>query len=156
MTRILAIEDNDAKWDRIEPVIARVLPDAKIVRARDLHDGEREVEKDGWDLLLLDVSLDIRAGAGRAGRGSHDYVGGLKIAGRMFYLECEVPTIIVTGFDAFPTGTASSANDVILGLEDVEREAGRLLGDYLLGAIRFGTGDWEAQLANLLAKGKQE
>lgn len=148
--RILAVEDNDRKWARVETVVRSVIGDADIVRARDLKDAERLVEESGWDLLLLDISLDIRAGGDRGGRGAHDYTGGLKIAGRMFYLACEIPTIIVTGFDAFPTAASSAGQDVILGLEDVGRQARKFLGAYLLGSVRFGSPDWEANLHNLL------
>jgi hypothetical protein len=148
--RVLAVEDNDPKWSRVEAVIRDGLGEAEIVRARDQLDAERLVDQGGWDLLILDISLDIRAGGGRGGRGGHDYTGGLKIAGRMFYLECEVPTIIVTGFDAFPMSAAVSGQDVILGLEDVGRQARKFLGDHLLGAVRFGSTGWETDLSILL------
>lgn len=148
--RILAVEDNDRKWTRVENVVRSVIGDADIVRARDLKDAERLVEEGGWELLLLDISLDIRAGGDRGGRGAHDYTGGLKIAGRMFYLACEIPTIIVTGFDAFPTAASSAGQDVILGLEDVGRQARKFLGAYLLGSVRVGSSDWEANLRDLL------
>lgn len=148
--RVLAVEDNDPKWTRVEKVIRNELNDVELVRARDLHEAERLVDERGWDLVILDVSLDIRAGGARFGRGAHDYTGGLKIAGRMFYLECEVPTIIVTGFDAFPTAASSTGNDLILGLGDVETKAREFLRDYLLGAVRFGSSGWEADLSTLL------
>lgn len=148
--RVLAVEDNDPKWSRVEAVIRKDLGQVEIVRARDQLDAERLVDQGGWHLLILDISLDIRAGGGRGGRGGHDYTGGLKIAGRMFYLKCEMPTIIVTGFDAFPTSAAVSGQDVILGLEDVGRQARKFLGDHLLGAVRFGPTGWETDLSILL------
>lgn len=152
MTSVLGIEDNDAKWSRIEALIRANIHPVEIVRANDVYTGERKVEDPGWDLLILDISLDIRAGAGRAGRGSHDYTGGLKIASRMFYLECEIPTIIVTGFDAFPTGAATAEDNVILGLEDVRRQARKMLGDNLLGAVRFGSPGWDDDFLTILKK----
>lgn len=148
--RVLAVEDNDPKWSRIEAVVRSGLGDVEIVRARDQLEAERLVDEGGWDLMILDMSLDIRAGGARFGRGTHDFTGGLKIAGRMFYLECEVPTIIVTGFDAFPTSAASSGHDVILGFEDVEMRARDFLHDHLLGAVRFGSTGWETDLSTLL------
>lgn len=150
--RILAVEDNETKWSRVETVLRQGLGDVEIVRARDLRNAERLVEEGGWDLLILDISLDIRAGAGRGGRGAHDYTGGLKVAGRMFYLECEVPTIIVTGFDTFPSAASSAGDDVILGLEDVGRQAKKFLGDHLLGAVRFGSAGWAPDLIRLLER----
>lgn len=147
--RVLAVEDNDAKWFRVEAVLREGLGDVSVTRAKDLRDAEQLVELDDWGLLILDISLDIRAGGDRGGRGAHDYTGGLKVAGRMFYLECEVPTILVTGFDAFPTA-AAAGQDVILGLEDVGRQARKFLGHHLLGAVRFGSAGWEAELLELL------
>jgi len=150
--KVLAIEDNDAKWSRVEAVLRGRLGDFHLARACDLHTAEMLIEDGGWDLLVLDMSIDIRSGAGRGGRGTHDYTGGLKIASRMFYNECEVPTIIVTGFDAFPTGAAVAEQDVILGLEDIQRQARKHLGDHLLGAVRFGATDWEDHLRLLLER----
>lgn len=153
--RILAVEDNDPKWARVEAVIRSSLANVEIVRARDQLEGERLVDAGGWDLLILDMSLDIRAGGARFGRGAHDYTGGLKIAGRMFYLEREIPTIIVTGFDAFPTSAAATGDDLIMGLEDVETKAREFLRDYLLGAVRFGSMSWETTFSSLLDRARK-
>lgn len=149
---VLAIEDNDTKWARVETVLQERLGSHNLTRASDLHDAERAIDQGNWDLLILDMSIDIRAGAGRGSRGTHDFTGGLKIASRMFYNECEVPTIIVTGFDAFPSGAATAEDDVILGLEDIGRQAVKYLGEFLLGTVRFGSTGWETELANLLDK----
>jgi hypothetical protein len=154
--RILAAEDSDAKWERVEPVVRSVLPNAEIVRVRDLFEAEREVEHNEWSLLLLDISLDIKAAASGSMRGAHDHIGGLKLAGRMFYNEREIPTIIVTGFDAFPTSRVGTGADVILGLDDVLFEARKLLGSHLIGAVRVGTGDWANRLRVMLEEVKCE
>jgi hypothetical protein len=148
--KILAIEDNDTKWARVEGVMRERLGDFDLTRASDLHDAEVAIDSGGWDLLILDMSIDIRTGAGRGGHGTHDYTGGLKIASRMFYNECEISTIIVTGFDAFPTGAAVAEDDVIFGLEDIGRQAQKHLGEHLLGTVRFGSQDWELQFVTLL------
>jgi hypothetical protein len=150
--KLLAIEDNDTKWTRIETVLRDRLGDFALTRACDLHDAERAIDKGGWDLLILDMSIDIRSGAGRGGRGTHDFTGGLKIVSRMFYNESEIPTIIVTGFDAFPTGAVAAEVDIILGLEDVDRQAKKHLGEHLIGTVRFLTPNWEQNLTALIDK----
>ena len=152
MTRILGIEDNDQKWGRVERLLRANVPEAEIVRVTDLFDGERRVEEPGWDLLVLDVSLDIRASA-RGARGTHDYQAGLKIASRMYYQECEIRTIIVTGFDSFPTGTRTSEKDVILGLEEVDANVRDLLGEHLLATVRYGGDAWEERFVEALRQG---
>lgn len=148
--RVLVIEDVDGKWETVSAIVRRVLPAAEIRRARDLFEGEREIAEPGWDLLVLDMSLDIRAGAGRAAA-AHDYTGGLKIVGRMYYDELEVPTIIITGFDSFPT-TRTNGDGVMLGLENVEAEATRQLGDHLIGLVRYLSEGWEQRFEALLER----
>lgn len=147
--RILVVEDSEPKWLRVREIIRGVLPAAEIERARDLFEGERAIAAPGWDLLILDMSLDIRADAGRAGA-AHDYVGGLKILGKMYYDELEVPTIIITGFDSFPT-VRTNGDGVMLGLEDVEAEASRQLGDHLVGTVRHLSEGWEDRFQAMLA-----
>lgn len=147
--KILVVEDSEPKWLRIDEIIRGVLPAAEIERARDLFEGERAIAARGWDLLILDMSLDIRADAGRAGA-AHDYVGGLKILGKMYYDELEVPTIIITGFNSFPT-VRTNGDGVMLGLEDVEAEASRQLGDHLVGTIRHLSEGWEERFQAMLA-----
>jgi hypothetical protein len=154
MIRILAAEDSDAKWERVEPVVRSVLKDAEIVRVRDLFEAEREVERGFWSLLLLDISLDIKTASSESMRGAHDHIGGLKLAGRMFYNEREIRTIIITGFDAFPTSRSGTGDDMILGLDDVMREARKFLGKHLVGAVRVGVGDWADLLRKMLEEVK--
>lgn len=74
----------------------------------------------------------------------------MKIAGVMYYHECEIPTIIVTGFDAFPTMTSVSGHEVILGVQDVDRQARKLLERHLLGVVRFAQPGWDLELLKLL------
>lgn len=148
--KVLVVEDGEIKWAQVKRIVRDALESAEIVRARDLFEGEREIILPGWDLLLLDISLDIRKGGGRAGT-AHDYVGGLKILGRMYYDEREVPTIIITGFDSFPS-VRLNGDGVMLGLEDIEREAARQLGPNLVGTVRHGPDGWEQELATLLHK----
>lgn len=150
--RVLCIEDNDIKRERIREVLDRVVPDAFVAFAKDQFDGEAKIDEGGWDLILLDISLDIRASQSRSSRGGHDYTGGLKIAGRMYYHQNEAPTIIITGFDAFPSGKAVTGGDVILGLEDVVRLATKYLGEHLFGTIRYGPAGWDDKLADMLRR----
>jgi hypothetical protein len=148
MTRILAIEDQDAKWERVRQVVVDALPCCSIERVRDVYDAERLVVEGRWDLVILDISLDIRTGG--KGRIAHDYTGGLQVAGRMYYEDSSIPTVIVTGFDSYPTGGAAHEQEVILGSEDVQRQAKKFLGEDYLGAVRYNSPNWEDSLAQVL------
>lgn len=147
---ILVVEDGDEKWADVARVLREVSPQASVQRARDLREADVALTDGGWDLLILDISLDIRKGGGRAGA-AHDYVGGLKILGRLYYSEQEIPTVIVTGFDSFPS-VRTNGDGVMLGLEDVEREATQMLGDDHVGTIRHGPEGWDHDLRDLLRR----
>ena len=148
MTRILGIEDQDAKWKRVHALMLKAMPTSSIERAKDMFEGERMVEEGMWDLVILDISLDIRS-AGK-GRNAQDYLGGLEIAGHMYYEDCSIPTIIVTGFDSYPSGGAAHEQNVILGSEDVQRRARDFLGDDFLGAVRYNAPGWDEEFLQLL------
>jgi len=56
-TRVLLVDDNAMFLQLIEPIVARVLPDAEIQRA---HTGEEALDyllAEPWDLVLLDYRL---------------------------------------------------------------------------------------------------
>lgn len=145
---VLVVEDGDDKWTDVARAVREVLPGASLRRARDLFEAEKALDEIAWDLLVLDVSLDIRAGGGRAGA-AHDYVGGLKILGRMYYNELEIPTIIVTGFDSFPS-VRTNGHGVMLGLEDLQREASHYLAGNHIGTVRHGPETWANEFRSLL------
>jgi len=145
--RVLVIEDTDLKWQQIEKVLLPVVPeDTEIVRAADMIEGRNLIYAGGWDILLLDVSLDIRANGSKNARGNHEFTGGLQLASRMRNLRKEIPTIVITGFETFPSPRPQGDHEIVLGLEDVEREMRKYLGDFVIGLVRHGSTGWEGQL----------
>jgi CheY-like chemotaxis protein len=148
--RLLVIEDSDGKWKDIKSALENVCVRApEIVRAATMVEANERLGEGGWDLLLLDISMNIRGSSAGPGAGGHDTTGGLKIAQRMYYLEQDVPTIIVTAFDAFPSDSKRGA---VLGLEDVTNQASQLLGELLIGWVRYGDPNWQDRLRPLVEK----
>ena len=143
---ILIIEDSDAKWREIDGLIhSTIKTKLTTLRASTMEIAKQEIEKGPWDLILLDISMDIRASNTGPRAGGHDATGGLKIAERMFYLRHEAPVIIVTAFDAFPSD--EKRQGTMLGIQDITREASRLLGDWLVGWVRYGDPEWAQNLS---------
>ena len=149
--RVLAIEDNDDKFERVAEIVDSALPTASISRACDLFEAERAIEETGWDLLLLDMTLDLKRGGARRAGTAQDYTGGMKIVGQMYWDELAVPTIIITAFDSFPS-PRSGGDEAVIGLESVEREAREKLGNLLIGTVRHGPEGWEDELRALLSR----
>ena len=149
--RVLAIEDNDDKFERVAEVVLSALPTVSLVRACDLFEAERAIEEEGWDLLLLDMTLDLKRGGARRAGTAQDYTGGMKVIGQMYWDELMVPTIIITAFDSFPS-SRSGGDGAVIGLEAVELEASEKLADLLIGTVRNGPEGWEDELRALLAR----
>lgn len=151
--KILAIEDNDDKFVQVAEIVAATLPGSTISRAIDLYQAERAIEEDGWELLILDMTLDLRRGGVRRQSNAQDFTGGLKIVGQMYWDDIAVPTIIITAFDSFPAKRVEG-DGAVMGLEAVKREAREKLGDLLIGTVRHGPEGWEEELMSLLEKVK--
>jgi CheY-like chemotaxis protein len=148
--KILVIEDSDPKWRDINRMLRsfEAVP-LTVERAATMEEADSKARDAEWDLILLDISMDIRTSAAGPKAGGHDAIGGLKIAERLFLLGHNAPVIIVTAFDAFPAGRTGTK--AILGMQDVEREASSSLGLLLVGWVRYGDPDWEASLRNLMS-----
>lgn len=148
--RVLIIEDRDTKWRDVHRALTALDNDIEFTRAATVEQANAEIARGIWSLVILDVSMDIRASSAGRGAGGHDTIGGLKIAERMFYLQYDAPIIIVTAFDAFPSTRGKKG--AVLGLQDVIAEATRLLGSLLAGWVRYGDPDWDTNLSNLASE----
>lgn len=149
--RILVVEDSNTKWDSIHRVCLSECPEPiSVVRAKTMEEAHEKIDEEDWDLILLDISMDIRSSSANNQAGGHDTIGGLKIAERMFLLGFDIPTIIVTAYDAFPATTVGDG--VILGLDDVAKTASEYLKSSYVGSVRYSDEDWEGQLATQLRK----
>jgi hypothetical protein len=119
-----------------------------IVRASTITEAEQKITEEEWSALILDISMDITASIAGPRLGGHATLGGLGIATKMFLLDREVPTIIVTAFDTFQDTVTEAAEYEVLGLEQIERRAREILGSALIGCVRYGSASWEAELSS--------
>ncbi|MEP0941984.1 MAG: hypothetical protein ABJH63_15190 [Rhizobiaceae bacterium] len=144
--KFLIIEDSSIKAIAIEKELRQIIDGTGIItRAATLDVAKTEISKQEWDLVFLDISMDIRASSTGRDAGGHDVTGGLKIAERMFLLGQESKVIIVTAFDAFPID--SKQRGAVLGLQDVLDQANKFLGDWLVGWVRYSETGWNMSLA---------
>ncbi|NNM74195.1 hypothetical protein [Enterovirga aerilata] len=82
----------------------------------------------------------------------HANLGGMDIIERMFLMEQEIPTIIVTDFDYFPAGGQDASETEIISLGDLNSRASSLLGDYHLGTVRYGSSTWRDEFAFIISR----
>tara|TARA_R110002153_G_scaffold150048_3_gene301624 strand:- start:357 stop:830 length:474 start_codon:yes stop_codon:yes gene_type:complete len=146
---LLVVEDSEVKWREIHSLLLNMQDVAlSIERAKTIDEANRLISDKRWSLILLDISMDIRESASDTSSGGHDTTGGLRVAQRMYYLERDAPIIIVTAFDSFPTRIQDRG--AMLGLNDVLASASGMLGDLLIGLVKYQEDGWEDKLSKLI------
>jgi len=145
--RILVVEDAPYKFQEVETLLrAHFREPFDLTRAETVVDAERQVSKGPWDLIVLDISMDIAPGAGGGMRGGHANLGGMDVVEKMYLMELEYPTVILTGLDYFIVTNSDGMSHETLDLSDIERQARHWLSDNLLGCVRYGREGWDEQL----------
>jgi CheY-like chemotaxis protein len=145
---ILIIEDVDSKFDDVRSLIAEhVEIECNFARATNLNEAEDAVIEEGWDLVIVDLSMDINGNGSAQGAG-HATLGGLDVLERMSLLKIEHAVILVTGFDSFQD--PDRFDNAIMNLTDIDGLAVRWLGDAYIGCVRYGTDNWSKRLARML------
>ena len=148
--RVLAVEDSPVKWADVAQVVRPLLPaGCDLVHVGNMASARQHIMQGGWDLLLLDVSLDVNERSG-GNRGAKEFTGGLQLASRMHYLDKSIPTIVITGFETFVAARPQAEQDMILGLQDVERTMRGYLGEDVIGMVRYGNPGWQEELTAML------
>jgi len=140
----LIIEDVPTKYDDVHRIAANVLTSWRFVHAKSVVEAQDLAVAEPWDLIILDISMDISAAPGGIkSREAHANTGGLDIVEQMYLLELVVPTVIVTGFDYFIRSDRDSEVREAQTFADLEVQAKRWLGDKLLACIRYGKPGWD-------------
>lgn len=146
---VLIIEDSDVKYKAVFDVIVGAAPAANVTRASTVIEAESQIERIYWDLVILDISMDIAPSAlGPRSRGQAN-IGGLGVAQRMFLLEREAPTIILTAFDSFSAPTIGHGDTEIVGFEEIRRRAKEFLPASLLGCLQYSSSTWKEEMRSM-------
>lgn len=145
---ILIIEDVDSKFDDVRGQLADNLgANCRFERAANLNEAEDAIIEEGWDLVIVDLSMDINGNGSVQGAG-HATLGGLDVLERMSLLKLDHAVILVTGFDSFQD--PDRFDNAIMNLADIESLAVRWLGKAYVGCVRYGTDSWSKRLSRML------
>lgn len=150
--RVLVVEDSDAKFDAIVETILSSVPGCDITRAATMIEADMQISDACWDLVVLDISMDIAPSLlGPRSRGQAN-IGGLGIAHRMFLLDREFPTVIVTAFDSFSSASTTDSSAEIIGFEEISAKASQYLPSSLLGCLQYSSETWRSDLKIIVMK----
>lgn len=146
--RILIIEDVQSKFDEVSSLLAKTLnKQLALTRATNLNEAEDLIMEEGWDLVIVDLSMDIN-GSGSVQGAGHATLGGLDVLERMHLLKIDHPIILVTGFDSFQD--ADRFNNAIMNLTDISQLASEWLGSAYIGHVRYGIEGWSKRFTRML------
>jgi CheY-like chemotaxis protein len=145
--RILLVEDEEPKQRHICAFFAERHNEVQVTIARSVNAALDALEKGMPDLLLLDMSLPtFEITQGETG-GRPQGFGGLEIVRTMAMNDWDCPTLIITGYEAFPSDSGEQVQLAVL-----ETELKSTLGESFLGVLHFNSAldDWKAELSSEL------
>lgn len=146
--KILIIEDVQSKFDEVRSIIGSVFPgEHTFQRALNLNEAEDAVMMPSWDLVIVDLSMDINGSGAMQGAG-HATLGGLDVLERMSLFKIEHPTLVVTGFDSFQD--PDRFDNAIMNLADISGLASDWLGKSYIGSVRYGAANWDRKFTRML------
>jgi len=104
--RLLIIEDNEPKLNRLRQFCKENLQDYTVEDRRSYNSALAEVVYNGksYDLILLDVSMNTYEVNGDASDGEQEPLAGSNILRFMKLRKIKVPVIVVTMYESFVDG----------------------------------------------------
>ena len=104
--RLLIIEDNDSKLNRLRQFCQDNLPDYEVEDRRSYNSALSEVVHHGktYDLILLDVSMNTYDISPEQSDGEQEPLAGSNILRFMKLRKIQVPVIVVTMYESFVDG----------------------------------------------------
>lgn len=144
---ILIVEDEAPKREYLIAFVRQEMPSAHIRVAKSVRSGIALIESQSPHLLLLDMSLPtFDIGPNEPG-GRPQGFGGIEVLRYIELYELNVPTIVVTGYEAFTRGAGKTLDHDALDLQ--------LRADHqqnYKGLVYYNSlfPEWRASLAKLM------
>lgn len=102
--KILFIEDNEIKAKDVTTFIQSKFPTYEVIIKDSFRGGVREIIKNSYDLLLLDMSLPTWDGKDSKTNEGFERFGGITILREMKRKKRQFPTVVITMFNEFGIG----------------------------------------------------
>jgi CheY-like chemotaxis protein len=111
--KILLVEDEEPKRKNTLIALRRAVPDPEVVEAKSVTSALRELRKQTFDLILLDMSLPtFDVGPGEGG-GRPQGFGGIELLRSMDRYKLSVPTVVITAYEQFTSGGTQISLDTL-------------------------------------------
>lgn len=146
--KILVIEDDNNKMERIVSEILDIRKDARLTEARSYQSGLRHLMSDTFDFLLLDMSLPTFDISPEEDGFQVDPFSGRNILEEMSRKKISVPTAVITMFETFGEGSD------LMTLEELNKDLANRYPSIYKGAIYYNSSEinWKDTLKSLIGK----
>lgn len=146
--RVLLVEDEDPKLESLQRFLEEHNCAAVVVVARSVKSALAVLQSERPDLLLLDMSLPTFDISASEPGGRPQGFGGIEILRFLESTGSTIPTVIVSGYEAFAR-EGRNINLRALGAELAREYPGLLRGVVYFNQI---LGTWGAELADILTE----
>lgn len=146
MNRVLFIEDNRTKADDVSVFMSENYPQINFEIKESFTSGIRELFKNQYDLLFLDMSIPTREGDTNSLINNFEQLGGYQILSEMKRKKKQIPTILITMFNDF------GINSSFINLEEINKLCMSEFSEFYLGAVFYTSRDtsWKEKLTNFI------
>ena len=150
MNNILFIEVNRAKADDVSLFMNENYPEINFEIKESFTSGLRELFKNRYDLLFLDMSIPTREGDANSLINNFEQLGGYQILSEMKRKKKQIPTILITMFNEF------GVNSSFFNLNEIDELCMTEFSDFYLGAVYYTSRDatWKEKLKNFIENNK--
>ena len=147
MKKLLIVEDNDHKRGKVTAYLRDEFPELTIVEAHSFTSGCQAIDKDSFDVILMDMSLPTYDKSPSDSGGRFRTFGGREIARKIMRRSIPTRLIFLTQYDAFSDKTNShTLESLALELEDE-------CGNNYFGLLHYDSSksSWREQLRTKLS-----
>ena len=143
--KILIIEDNTAKLERLKSFCDKHYPEMEVTEIPSYISAQREIVQNGnaYDVILLDVSMTNYDTSEEENGGQPKPLAGINILRFMLLARISVPVIVVTMYESFVDGVK---------IKQLDRNFKTQYPDIYKGYVFYShkTNDWKKTLKNLM------
>lgn len=149
--KILLVEDNEYKRERVLNFLRELLPAATIEEARSFSTGCQLAESEPFDLVLMDISLPTYDRAGRESGGRFRSNGGREIARKIVRRGVSTSIVFLTQYESFSDRGSS------LSLAELTEVLAQECGPNFAGLIYFDStkSAWKSSLERMIKERKK-
>lgn len=140
--KVLLVEDDENKRQRVMHAVNGAYPDTEIVEARSLRGAEDALDAGDIALVILDMSIPMFDISAEEDGGSFQATGGQELLRYMKRYKRQLPVVVLTQFSTFGKDKAART------LEQIDTQLRDEFGPLYLGAIYYDTASdaWQRQL----------